>query len=88
MITPHNISSISDLRFKTKEVLKKAQKEPIYLFYRNIPKGVLLSYKSYLKLMSDLEDYHDSIKAKEYEKQDKSKIKWVSSSQVEKMLNE
>lgn len=87
MITQQNISSISDLRFKTKEVLKKAHKSPVYLFSHNTPQGVLLSYKNYLALMSDLEDYHDSLKAQKYEKEDKSKIKWIPSSQVKKMMN-
>ncbi|HLD26947.1 MAG TPA: type II toxin-antitoxin system prevent-host-death family antitoxin [Patescibacteria group bacterium] len=68
MITQHNISSISDLRFKTKEVLKKTQKSPVYIFSRNTPQAVLLSYEHYLKLVDDLEDYHDSLKAKEWEK--------------------
>lgn len=88
MITQQNISSISDLRFKTKEVLKKAHKSPVYLFSRNAPQGVLLSYDNYQELLSNLEDYYDSLKAQEYEKEDKSKIKWVPFSEVEKMLHE
>lgn len=87
MITQHNISSISDLRFKTKEVLKKAQKSPIYLFSHNTPQGVLLSYDNYQELLSILEDHYDSIKAQEYEKEDKNKIKWFTHEEVKKILN-
>lgn len=77
MILPHIIRTISDLRYKTKDVIAKAQHEPVVLFQHNSPKGVLLSMDKYEELLSNLEDYYDSIKAQEYEKEDKKKIKWV-----------
>lgn len=88
MINQHNIRTISDLRFKTKDVLKKAESEPVFLFHRSTPKGVLMSFQSYQDLMSELEDYFDSLKAQEYEKEDKGKIKWVAFSEIKKMRDE
>ncbi|HLC94028.1 MAG TPA: type II toxin-antitoxin system prevent-host-death family antitoxin [Patescibacteria group bacterium] len=87
MITAKNISSISDLRFKTKEVLKKAQKSPVYVFSRNTPRGVLLSYENYQELLSALEDHYDSLLAQEYEKEDKNKVKWITHEEIKKMLH-
>ena len=85
-MNPNQISTISDLRFKTKDVLKKAAGEPVYIFNRSVPQGVILSYEAYENLLEELEDYHDSLKAQEYEKEDKSKVKWVSFSEVRKMF--
>ena len=80
MINPHSISTISDLRFKTKEVFKKANKEPVFLFNRSTPKGVLLSLEKYQQLLGDLED--------EGLPKDKSKVKWVPFSEIEKLAND
>lgn len=77
MILPNIIHTISDLRYKTKDVMAKAQHEPVVLFQHNSPKGVLLSMDKYEELLSNLEDYYDSIKAQEYEKEDKRKVKWA-----------
>ena len=44
---PNPISTISDLRFKTKEVFAKAKKQPVLLFHRSTPIGALLSYEEY-----------------------------------------
>ncbi len=87
MMNYNNISTISDLRFKTKKVLKKAHTEPLFLFHRSSPKGVLLSFEIYQEIMNLLEDYFDSLKAEEYEKEDKNKIKWASFNKFEKLLN-
>ena len=86
MITKNNITTISDLRFKTKEVLSRAEKTPLFVFNRSIPKSVLMSYENYETLMSDLEDYYDSKLAQGYEKEDKSKIKWTRHEDVKKMF--
>lgn len=86
MINQKNIRTISDLRFKTKEVLKKAEDEPVFIFHRSTPQGVVLSFEEYQELMSLLEDYFDSLKAQEYEKEDKSKIKWFTHEEVKKIL--
>lgn len=86
MITKSNISTISELRFKTKDVLAKSGKEPVFLFHRSTPKGVLLSYEKYQELLGSLEDYYLSLKAEEYENEDKGKIAWKSHEEVKKLL--
>jgi len=88
MITQNQINSISDLRFKTKEVFRKASKEPVFLFHRNTPKGVLLSFENYREILSQLEDYFDSLKAEKYEKEDKKNIRWIPFSEIEKMTHD
>jgi hypothetical protein len=77
MINQSQIHSITDLRLKQKNFLKKAKKEPVFLFHRHTLKGVLLSFESYQEILSQLEDYFDSIKAESYEKEEKSKVKWI-----------
>lgn len=86
MITQQSISSISDLRFKTKDVFAKAMKEPVFLLHHSTPKGVLLSMEQYEEMMSALEDYYLSVKAESFEKDDKSKIPWKSHREVKKIL--
>lgn len=86
MINHHNITTITDLRFKTNKVLKKASKNPVFVFNHSKPQGVLLSIKEYERLMDELEDYHLSLKAQEYEKEDKSKVKWFTHEEVEREL--
>jgi len=88
MINQNQIHSITDLRFKTKKVLGKAKKGPIFLFHRHTPKGVLLSFESYQEILSQLEDYFDSIKAERYEKENKGKVKWIPFSEIKKMIND
>lgn len=78
MILPNIIRTITDLRYKTKDVMAKAQHEPVVLFEHNSPKGVLLSMDKYEELVRNLEDYYDSIKAQGYEKEDKRKVKWTA----------
>lgn len=85
MIT-NNISTITELRFKTKDVLKKATNEPVFLFNRSTPTSVLLSYKNYEELMSTMEDLYDSLRAEEYESSDKKKTEWLSSNKVNAVL--
>lgn len=87
MIDPNSISTISDLRFKTKEVLNRAVKKPIFLFNRSKPTGVLLSLDKYEAILETLEDYQDTIDALILEKEDKSKVKWMSHEEVKKLLN-
>ncbi|MBI4973543.1 type II toxin-antitoxin system prevent-host-death family antitoxin [Candidatus Roizmanbacteria bacterium] len=77
MMLPNIIRTVSDLRYKTKDVMAKAQHEPVVLFEHNSPKGVLLSMDRYEELVHNLEDYYDSIKAQEYEKENKKKVKWA-----------
>jgi len=86
MIDSTNISTISDLRFKTKAVFSKASRKPVFLFHRSSPKGVLLSMEKYQEIMSSLEDYYLSLKASEYEEENKKDIKWISENQVKSIL--
>lgn len=67
MINPRTIRTISDLRENPLEVLKSAEKlgEPIYLFYRSRPKGVVLDLEKFNTLMELVEDYMDALKIKE-----------------------
>ena len=86
MIISNDISTISDLRFKTKAVLNKAARRPVILFHRSSPKGLILSMEKYNEMISDLEDYYLSLKAEEYESEDKDKIKWLSHKELKKQL--
>lgn len=87
MITAQNINTVSELRFKTNFVLKKAQAAPVFLFRRSAPQAVLLSLENYEQLISLLEDYRLSLKGEEYETENKKKIKWVSHSQVKDLFH-
>lgn len=87
MITSTNISTISDLRFKTKQVLKDASREPVLVFRRNKPEGVLLSFEKYQELMDILEDFYLSVKAEDYEEEGKEKVKWIPHPEIKKLLN-
>ncbi|PIP57571.1 hypothetical protein COX03_02400 [Candidatus Woesebacteria bacterium CG22_combo_CG10-13_8_21_14_all_39_10] len=81
-----NISTISDLRFKTDEVLAKADLSPLILFHRSTPRAVILSVEGFNKISEQLDDYYLALRAEEYEKEDKSKIDWVKHSQVKGLL--
>lgn len=81
-----NISTISDLRFKTEEVLAKADLSPLFLFNRSTPRAVILSVEEFNKISEQLEDYYLASRAEEYEKEDKSKIDWVSHDEIKKLL--
>lgn len=83
---PSVIHTISDLRFKTKDVLASAMKQPVTLFHRSTPKGVLMSMEKYHELMDALEDYYLSIRAAEFEKEDKSTVAWISGKDMKKHL--
>lgn len=86
MIDPKNITTISDLRFKTDAVLKKAQQSPVFVFKRTSPQGVLISYEEYEQMKSSLEDYYLSIKAESFEQENKKKIKWTKHEDVKKLI--
>ncbi len=86
MIDQSQISTISDLRFKTKDVLKKVKDNPVYLFHRSSPKGVILSMEKYKELMDNLEDYFLSLKVGEYELEDKKSVNWTKHSDVRKLV--
>ncbi len=86
MITQNNIRTISDLRFKTKEVLDKAGKEPVFVFHHSRPSGVLISFEKYQELQDTVEEYYASVRAEEYEGADKKNVVWTSHKDVKKRL--
>lgn len=73
MINPKTIRTISDLRENPLEVLKAAEKlgEPIYLFYRSRPKGVVLDLEKFTQLMELMEDYADALTIKQVVEDDR-----------------
>jgi len=83
---PTSLTTISDLRFKTKEVFARALKAPVVVFHRAIPKGVILSVKDYEEMMGTLEDYYLSLRAEEYEKEPKNKVDWITLDELKKQL--
>lgn len=74
-----NIKTISDMRENARKLLKEVQTSygPLFILYRSKPQAVLLSLEEYQKLADFAEDYQDSLKAQEFEAQDKKKIKWA-----------
>lgn len=87
MLLNKQISTISELRFKTTQVLRKVKDAPVYLFHHATPQGVLLSLEKYEEMQSILEDYFLSLKAREYEQENKKAVEWVSEKDVKKVLN-
>ena len=86
MIDPRYIRTISDLRFKTKDVLKDSEKTPVYVFQHSEVKGVLLSYTQYAEMVEKLEDYYLSLRAQDYEREKKRIDDWASHKEVKKRL--
>lgn len=83
MFTTQNVKTISDMREDAKGLLEHVKREgATYIFYRSKPEGVLLNMSEFNRLREMAEDYQDSIKAQEYEKEDKSKAKWYSHEDV------
>ncbi|PIZ44799.1 hypothetical protein COY32_05965 [candidate division WWE3 bacterium CG_4_10_14_0_2_um_filter_41_14] len=73
-----NSTTISDLRYNTAEVFSKIRKSPVYVLQRSKPKGVFMSMDDFEELMTKAEDYNLSLKAQEYESEDKTSVSWVS----------
>lgn len=86
--TSQNTKTISDLREKPVEILKRLRSAygPLYIFYRSKPNAVMLNLLEYQKLLDIAEDYFDSLKAEEYEKEDKNKIRWLTNNELVKKL--
>ncbi len=84
MPTARNIKTISDMRENASKPLKEVQDfyGPLFILYRSKPKAVLLSLEEYEKLADLAEDYIDSLKAQEFEAQDKRKIRWIGQKAV------
>ena len=86
MLTSNNISSITDLRFKTKAILKKTLDGPVFLFHQSTPKGVILSYDNFQDMISKLDDYFSSLKAEDYETENKKAVKWISHDKIKNII--
>ena len=67
--------------------LEKAARAPLWLLRKSKPEGVLLSVEKFQELIDIAEDYFLSVKAKDYEQEDKTKVKWISHEEVKKQLN-
>ncbi|PIZ65692.1 hypothetical protein CO051_07560 [Candidatus Roizmanbacteria bacterium CG_4_9_14_0_2_um_filter_39_13] len=88
MLTTKNVKTISDMRENAKALLDEANRGgPTYIFYRSKPQGVLLGLTEYNRLCDLAEDYNDSFKAQEYEKETKQDVEWVSHEDVLKELD-
>jgi len=88
MLTSKNVKTISDMRENARGLLREAKSsdKPLYIFYRSKPEAVMLSLEEYEKMADMIEDYLDGLKALELEKLDKSKGKWYSLKEAEKVL--
>lgn len=86
MLQKNSMSSISDLRFKTEQVFKMAKISPVVVLHRTTPKGVLMSMEKYGEMLSILEDYYISLKAEEYENENKDSISWTNQKDVKKIF--
>lgn len=68
MPTAKNTKTITDLRERALDLLKQTKKEgPTFIFHHSKPKAVMLSIEEYSNLMEMLEDYFDTLTAKELE---------------------
>jgi len=83
-----NLKTVTDLREKTMMMLKQAQKavEPMYILHHSKPQAVLLGIDAYSKLRDLAEDAIDMQSAKEYEKENKSGVPWLSHDKLIKEL--
>lgn len=76
------------MRENARKLLKEVQTHygPLFILYRSKPQAVLLSLEEYQKLSDMAEDYIDSLKAKEFEAQDKEKIRWLKHEKLARLL--
>jgi len=82
MYNTNSVGTISDMRLDPNGLLKKAEENPVFVFYRSRPKAVLLSMEEFEKLQDAYEDYMDGLKIEKYLKEDPKKIKWVTMDQI------
>lgn len=68
--TAKNTKTVTDLRERAVEMLNQAKKiGPTFILHHSKPKAVMLSIEEYSNMMAMLEDYFDTIKAKELEEE-------------------
>ncbi len=82
-----NTKTISDMRENARKLLKQAREGgPLYILYRSKPEAVLLSTDEYKKLTDLAEDYLDSLRAQEFEAENKKKVKWLGYEKIKTLL--
>ena len=88
MLSTKNVKTISDMRENARKLLREVNSTygPLYILYRSKPEAVMLSLDEYQKMADMCEDYLDGLHAQELEKLDKSKEKWFSQEEVERLL--
>lgn len=75
------------MRESAADLLEQAEKNnALYIFYRSQPKAVLMGINQYKKIMDLLEDYFDSLKAREYEKINKDNVDWHSFDELKEKI--
>lgn len=76
MLKADNIKTITDMRQNTLALLEYVQKsdEPVIILQRSKPKGVLLGFEKYQKMVELIEDYLDTIEAEEVLSDKKTKF--------------
>lgn len=68
--TPQNTRNITDFRKDPDSILEAVKENnPLYLFRGSTPKAVVLDLAEYISLQERLEDYYDSLLARELEKE-------------------
>lgn len=87
--TTTNTKTISDMRLDPVRLLDDISRHGgvNYIFHRSTPKAVMLSISDFEKLMEIVEDYRDSVLVQKLEKEDKSKIKWLTSEDLRQSLD-
>lgn len=65
--TSANVQTITDLRERTLELLKKVQRTrgPIYIFNRSKPQAVILNVAQFKEMIEELEDLRDTLELEE-----------------------
>jgi len=88
ILTANNVKTITDMRERALALLRQVEKSkgPLYIFHHSRPRAVFLAVEKYKKLCDLLEDYFDSLRAREYEKINKKKINWDSLEDLKKEL--
>lgn len=84
--TAKNTKTITDLRENAVGLLNQIQKSgPAFIFQHSKPKAVMLSVEEYANMLEMLEDYFDTLTAKEME--EKPQKGGVSLEQLTKKYN-
>lgn len=88
MLNSQYIKSLTDLRLDPTKITKLASvsENPIYILNRGKPVSVLLDVRLYEQLVEELEDAHDALAMKAFEKKSRKKTDWISHEKLIKKL--